>query len=106
MNNETESELIQIQDFMEFNYENIALDITGVDRKLLLSRLKSDYINHLYELEDSKYIAIWNCDLQGFADINDIYFVSYESTYELAKLTYKDGVWYYCVTNVLEIPEN
>lgn len=69
---DSKCELIPIKDFIDFNYNNIVFDITGVDHDLLMEKLKHDYVNHLYELEDAKYIAIWNCDLQGFADIKDI----------------------------------
>lgn len=31
-------------------------------------------INHLWELDGAKYIAIENCDLQGFATLEDICF--------------------------------
>lgn len=98
-------ELIPIKDFIDFNYCNIAFDITGVDRDLLMEKLKHDYVNHLYELEDSKYIAIWNCDLQGFIDVKDIYFDTTADSYKMAKLVYKDDGWYYHITSVRKIPE-
>lgn len=88
-------ELIPIKDFIDFNYSNIVFDINKVDRNLLLEKLKQDYVNHLYELEDSKYIAIWNCDLQGFKDHDDIYFDTFAETYMMAELVYRDDNWYY-----------
>lgn len=92
---DSQCELIPIKDFIDFNYNNIVFDITGVDRDLLMENLKHDYVNHLYELEDAKYITIWNCDLQGFADINDIYFDSTTSTCKLAKIVHIDGKLFY-----------
>lgn len=90
---------IQIFDFMDYNHVNIAFDITVVDRELLRQKLHSDYVNHLNRLEDANYIAFWNCDLQGFKAEDDIYFITGEDCYTLAKLIYVDGKWVYEVIN-------
>lgn len=92
---DSQCELIPIKDFIDFNYNDIIFDITGVDRDLLMEKLKHDYVNHLYELEDSQYIAIWNCDLQGFECASDIYLDALAETYKMAELVYRDGGWYY-----------
>jgi len=86
-----------IEDFNDFNYENIAFDITGVDKDALRRRLKFDYVNHLWELDNANYIAIWNCDCQGFKREYDIYFDSDAVAYSLYKLIHKpsDNTWYY-----------
>lgn len=91
--------LIPIKDFIDFNYENIAFNITEVDQNILLEKLKHDYVNHLYELDGSHFIAIWNCDLQGFECDRDIYFDSFAETYVMAKLLYQDNSWYYHITD-------
>lgn len=92
---DSQCELIPIKDFIDFNYNNIAFDIRGVNRDLLMEKLKHDYVNHLYELEDSQYIAIWNCDLQGFECASDIYLDGLAETYKMAEIVYRDGGWYY-----------
>lgn len=81
---------LAIKNFIDFNYEEIALDITGVDKEELRKKLEADHVNHLYELDNARYIAIWNCDLQGFETMDDIFFDPGSSTYVLAKLG-KDG---------------
>ena len=80
-----------INDFLDYNYENIVFDITGVDKDDVKQKLLKDHVNHLYELDDAKYIAIWNCDLQGFRCKREIYFDSGIPVYTLAKLAKKDG---------------
>ena len=80
-----------IDDFLDYNYENIAFDITGIDKDDVKQKLLKDHVNHLYELDDAKYIAIWNCDLQGFRRKREIYFDSDTPVYTLAKLTKRDG---------------
>ena len=81
--------------FLDYKYENIAFDITGIDKDTVKQKLLKDKVNHLYELDDAKYIAIWNCDLQGFRRKREIYFDSYDPVYTLAKLIMKDGKLYY-----------
>ena len=87
--------MFHIDDFNDYNYENIAFDITGVDKKALEHRLNKDYVNHLYELKNANYIAIWNCDLQGFRNIDDIYFDSDRDDYTLCKLVVVGEAWFY-----------
>lgn len=83
-----------IKDFCyDLNYEEIAIDITGVDKEQLRAKLNADHVNHLYELDNAKYIAIWNCDLQGFESQDDIYFDSLSDTYVLTKLEYDGDRW-------------
>lgn len=94
-----DKELTIIEDFIDFNYCSIAFDVTDVSRDDLLEKLKQDCVNHLWELDDSKYIAIENCDLQGFADLFDICFDSFKTTYILAKLVYKDSKWFYSIVD-------
>jgi hypothetical protein len=86
--------MIKIDDFGDFNYEQIAFDISEVDKKALRSRLEFDYINHLYELDHAGYFAIWNYDCQGFLKESDIYFWGDDSVYDLYKLVQKDDGWY------------
>ena len=66
--------MIKIENFLDFNYKPIAFDISNVDKDALQSKLDEDDINHLWELDGAKYIAIENCDLQGFATLEDICF--------------------------------
>lgn len=66
--------MIKIENFIDFNYKPIAFDISGLDKQDLKNRLEHDYVNHLWELDDAKYISIENCDLQGFGDISEIFF--------------------------------
>lgn len=92
--------LTLINDFIDFNYQPIAFDITGVDREELRKRLRADYVNHLYELEETtKYIAIWNCDLQGFNELEDVYIDSSKDTYALAKIIHDNNRWFYYILN-------
>lgn len=93
------NKVYQITNFIEFNYENIVFDINGVDRNLLLDKLKEDDVNHLYELEGANFIAIWNCDLQGFKNDDDIYIDSLSGFFRMAELMYQDGNWCYKITN-------
>lgn len=86
--------MIKIDDFGDFNYEHMAFDISGVDKKELRKRLNEDYINHLYELDNAQYIAIWNCDCQGFKRECDIYFWGDPFAYDLYKLVQKEDGWY------------
>ena len=79
-----------INNFLDYNYESIAFDITGVDKADIKQKLLKDHVNHLYELDDAKYIAIWNCDLHGFRRKREIYFDSYSPVYTLAKLAKRD----------------
>lgn len=95
MKKDSQYELVPIKDFIDYNYENIAFDIRGVDHKLLLDKLRRDDVNHLYELERSNFIAIWNCDLQGFECDCDICFDGVAKTYIMAELIHQDGDWYY-----------
>lgn len=90
-----------IDDFIDdFNYENIAFDITDVDKQALESKLQKDYVNHLYELENANYIAIWNCDLQGFEKEDDIFFDSdNDRDYKLCKLVNVGEAWFYDVVD-------
>lgn len=96
------SKLHPIKNFIELNYDNIVLDVTNVDHDLLLAKLKEDYINHLYELDGAHFIAIWNCDLQGFEDDCDIYLDTSSETYRMAELVYQDNSWYYRFTSTDE----
>lgn len=80
-----------INDFLDYNYENIVFDITGVDKDAIKQKLLKDHVNHLYELDGARYIAIWNCDLQGFKRKREIYFDSDAPVYALAKLAKRDG---------------
>lgn len=59
MKKDSKCKLILINNFIDFNYSNIVFDITEVDHSLLMKKLKEDYVNHLYELEGSNFIAIW-----------------------------------------------
>lgn len=86
--------MIKIDDFGDFNYEQIAFDISEVDKKALRSRLEFDYINHLYELDHAGYFAIWNYDCQGFLKESDIYFWGDDFEYDLYKLVQKEDGWY------------
>lgn len=86
--------MIKIDDFNDFNYVRVAFDISDVDKEELRKRLEEDYINHLYELNDAKYFAIWNCDCQGFKEESDIFFCSDQFVYDLHKLVQKDDGWY------------
>ena len=88
-----------INDFLDYNYENIVFDITGVDKDDVKQKLLKDHVNHLYELDDAKYIAIWNCDLQGFRRKREIHFDSCEPVYTLAKLTKRDGELLYDIVD-------
>ena len=55
-----------IEDFVEdLNYELILLDITQVDKEVLRSRLKKDYLNKLWRLDDAEFLYVENCDYQG-----------------------------------------
>lgn len=47
-----------INDFLDYNYENIAFDIAGVDKDDIKQKLLKDHVNHLYELDDARYIAM------------------------------------------------
>lgn len=102
---DSQCELIPIKDFIDFNFSNIAFDITGVDRGLLLDKLKHDDVYRLYELEDAKYITIWTCGLQGFECDRDIYFDGLVETYKMAELVYQNGSWYYRIIDD-EIPND
>lgn len=92
------SKLHPIKDFIELNYVNIVLDVTSVDHDLLLAKLREDDINHLYELDGSHFVAIWNCDLQGFEEDCDIYLDIASETYRMAELVYQGNNWYYRFT--------
>ena len=89
----------KIEDFTDYNYENIVFDIGEVDKTSLRHKLLKDYVNHLYELDDARFIAIWNCDLQGFKRKRDIYFDSYDRVYVLAKLINVNDEWFYEVAD-------
>lgn len=94
--------MIRIKDFNDFNYERIAFRCDYLSeefKKALLEKLKKDYINKLYRLKNATYFAIWNCDLQDFATVDDIYFDSCEHDYTLANLAYMDGEIYYRVVD-------
>ena len=80
-----------INNFLDYNYENIVFDIAGVDKDDIKQKLLKDHVNHLYELDGARYIAIWNCDLQGFRRKREIYFDSDTPVYTLAKLAKRDG---------------
>ena len=84
-----------IEDFFDFNYRNIAFDITGVNKFDLINKLRDDYINHLYELDNANYIAIANCDLQGFEHVDDVFFESDSDEFILCKLVKVGEVWFY-----------
>lgn len=96
------SKLYPIKNFIDLNYVNIVLDVTNVDHDILLAKLRDDDINHLYELDGSHFIAIWNCDLQGFETDCDIYLDISAETYRMAELVYQDGNWYYQFTSTDE----
>lgn len=96
------NKLHPIKNFIELNYDNIVLDVTNVNHDLLLQKLKEDYINHLYELDGAHFVAIWNCDLQGFEDDCDIYLDTSSKTYRMAELVYQDNSWYYRFTSTDE----
>lgn len=49
----------------EFNYLPYILDIRGLDKALVRKRLRQSYVNHVYEVDDSDYIVISNCDANG-----------------------------------------
>lgn len=85
----------RIEDFIDYNYVNIAFDISGVGKEDLKHKLLKDNVNHLYELDGANFIAIWNCDLQGFKRRRDIYFDSYSPYYTLAKLVKLGNGWFY-----------
>lgn len=87
--------MIRIDDFNDFNYENIAFDISSVDIETLRLALNNSLVSKLWRLDGAKYIAIWNCDLQDFESIDDIYFDSWSDDYVLAQLVLVDGVLYY-----------
>lgn len=97
---------IRITDFMDFNYRQIAFDISSVDRSELRRGLDFDCVNHLSRLDDANYIAIWNYDLQDFKTVDDIYFDSDLDRYTLAKLQ-NDGDWYYQIMdeNMKVVPD-
>ena len=96
-----------INNFLDYNYENIAFDIRGVDKADSKQKLLKDHVNHLYELDDARYIAIWNCDLQGFRRKREIYFDGYEPAYTLAKLTKRDGeLLYDIIDNQARVSED
>ena len=96
-----------IDDFLDYNYENIVFDITGVDKDDVKQKLLKDHVNHLYELDDAKYIAIWNCDSQGFRRKREIYFDSYSPVYTLAKLAKRNGeLLYDIIDNQARVSED
>lgn len=101
MKNPSKKGLIEIKDFIDFNYCSIIFDITDVSisRDDLLRKLEKDYVNHLWELDNAKYIAIANCDLQGFECCGDIYFDTRVTTYTLANLVYQEEKWFYYIVN-------
>lgn len=86
--------MFKIDHFLDFNHDNVAFDITGVDKHELRERLDDDYVNHLWELEDANYFAIWNCDCQGFERECDIHFITGDNTYELFKLFHTKDEWF------------
>lgn len=90
--------MTKIDNFLDFNYELIAFDISDVDKEALRNKLDEDNINHLWELDDAKYIAIENCDLQGFNTLEDIFFDHQkDENYTLGRLIYSDRVFGYVV---------
>ena len=87
--------MTRIDNFIDFNHKNVAFDLTGVDKHDLWERLDEDYVNHLRELEDANYFAIWNCDCQGFERECDIYFITGDLSYTLCKLMHTKDGWFY-----------
>lgn len=94
-----------IKQFMDFNYEPIVFDITGVNRDKLFGQLGDEYINHLYELNGANFIAIWNCDLHGFERLELAYVDAPCRSFKLAKLIEdKEGFTYEIIKG--NIPNN
>lgn len=88
--------MLKIEDFIDFNYEPIAFDILDVDKEKLRNKLGNDCVNHLWELDDARYISIENCDLQGFKTLEDIWFShDHDGRYTLAQLV-EDGNGFGC----------
>ena len=79
-----EKTAFEINDFIDFNYRDIAFDITKVDKETLRKKLEDDYVSHLWELDNANYILIENCDLQGFESLDDLFF--FDRDYEVYKL--------------------
>lgn len=95
--------MLKIEDFLDFNYEPIAFDISDVDKEKLRNRLGNDCVNHLWELDDAKYIAIENCDLQGFETLEDIWFDrDRDGRYTLAQLVENGDGFGYKMINAYE----
>ena len=102
------SGLKRIIDFQDFNYERVAFDLNFMDaelRKALKERLKRDYVNHLYRMDNANYFAIWNCDFQDFKTVDDIYFDSDKYDYQLVRPCFQNGEWYYQFVEDREVCE-
>lgn len=80
----------KLESFFDFNYEPVLFDIRGVDKDELKMKLKIDYINHIWEVDDVDYIAINNCDVWGYPNLDDIFLDVDESILTIYKLE-KDG---------------
>lgn len=80
----------KLESFFDFNYEPVLFDIRGVDKDELKMKLKIDYINHIWEVDDADYIAINNCDVWGYPNLDDIVLDVEESILTVYKLE-KDG---------------
>ena len=80
-----------IRDFNDFNYKPIAFCIDGCNKKVLKDSLSENLISHLNRMDDyTHYIAIWNCDLQTFDNLEDVYIDTFCDTYTLAQLFYHE----------------
>lgn len=76
----------KIKDFNDFNNKLIILDISGVDKTMLLYKLSRDHINRRGEIYDSKFVLIDHGDLHGYEKLTDIPIAQNEADVTVARL--------------------
>lgn len=84
-----------IVDFRIFDCDNIVFDVSDVDLVALKDKLIVDEIDISQGFSIARYITFWNNSVQGFINLDNLYFPSTNDTYDLAKLVYLDDKWLY-----------